>query len=86
MRRLDQALCVHMDHVGAGNLFVRNLACTVHNKWTLSCLIVLDCDYAPTGKEFVSGGFDRTIRIFPYNKGHSRLIILNSLIMFNVRD
>ncbi|XP_062517368.1 DDB1- and CUL4-associated factor 13-like isoform X2 [Corticium candelabrum] len=50
MRRLDQALCVHMDHVGA----------------------VLDCDYAPTGKEFVSGGFDRTIRIFPYNKGHSR--------------
>jgi WD repeat and SOF domain-containing protein 1 len=35
---------------------------------------VLDCDYAPTGREFVSGGFDRTIRIFPYDKGHSREI------------
>ncbi|XP_077990115.1 DDB1- and CUL4-associated factor 13-like [Glandiceps talaboti] len=33
---------------------------------------VLDVDYAPTGKEFVSGSFDKTIRIFPYDKGHSR--------------
>ncbi|XP_052236826.1 DDB1- and CUL4-associated factor 13-like [Dreissena polymorpha] len=33
---------------------------------------VLDVDYSPTGKEFVSGSFDKTLRIFPYDKGHSR--------------
>ena len=33
---------------------------------------VMDVDYAPTGREFVSGSYDRTIRIFPYNGGHSR--------------
>jgi WD repeat and SOF domain-containing protein 1 len=33
---------------------------------------VLDIDFSPTGKEFVSAGFDKTIRIFPYNDGRSR--------------
>lgn len=33
---------------------------------------VLDLDYSPTGKEFVSGSFDKTIRIFPKDSGHSR--------------
>ncbi|XP_007901403.1 DDB1- and CUL4-associated factor 13 [Callorhinchus milii] len=33
---------------------------------------VLDVDYSPTGKEFVSASFDKCIRIFPSNKGHSR--------------
>ncbi|XP_066546574.1 DDB1- and CUL4-associated factor 13 [Amia ocellicauda] len=33
---------------------------------------VLDVDYSPTGKEFVSASFDKCIRIFPANKGHSR--------------
>lgn len=33
---------------------------------------VLDIDFAPTGKEFVTSGFDKTIRIFPYNSGRSR--------------
>jgi len=33
---------------------------------------VLDVDYSPTGKEFVSGSYDKTIRIFPVDKGHSR--------------
>lgn len=33
---------------------------------------VLDVDYAPTGKEIVSGSFDKTIRIFPASKGRSR--------------
>ena len=33
---------------------------------------VIDVDYAPTGKEFVSGSYDKTIRIFPADKGHSR--------------
>ncbi|XP_072179119.1 DDB1- and CUL4-associated factor 13-like [Diadema setosum] len=33
---------------------------------------VLDVDYSPTGREFVSGSFDKTIRIFQTDKGHSR--------------
>jgi len=33
---------------------------------------VLDVDYSPTGKEFVSGSYDKTVRIFPVDKGHSR--------------
>jgi WD repeat and SOF domain-containing protein 1 len=51
-RRLDEAKCVHRDHVSA----------------------VMDIDYSPTGREFVTGSYDRTIRIFPYNGGHSREI------------
>ncbi len=35
---------------------------------------VLDVDFSPTGREFVSGSYDRTVRIFPYNAGHSREI------------
>eukprot|EP00960_Hanusia_phi_P067675 766679-Hanusia_phi.AAC.2 len=63
--RFDSALCVHKDHVSA----------------------VLDVDFAPTvkklpsclsssheqqGREFVSGSYDRTVRIFKYNSGRSR--------------
>lgn len=33
---------------------------------------VLDVDYSPTGKEFVSGSYDRTVRIFSVDKGRSR--------------
>ncbi|GIZ01400.1 DDB1- and CUL4-associated factor 13 [Caerostris extrusa] len=33
---------------------------------------VLDVDYSPTGKEFVSGSYDKTLRIFPLNSGRSR--------------
>ncbi|XP_031834379.1 DDB1- and CUL4-associated factor 13 [Nomia melanderi] len=35
---------------------------------------VIDVDYAPTGKEFVTGSYDKSIRIFESNKGHSREI------------
>merc|ERR1712100_873991 len=35
---------------------------------------VLDVDYSPTGKEFVTGSYDRTIRIFPINASRSREI------------
>ncbi|XP_011502121.1 PREDICTED: DDB1- and CUL4-associated factor 13 [Ceratosolen solmsi marchali] len=33
---------------------------------------VTDVDYSPTGKEFVSGSYDKSIRIFQTNKGHSK--------------
>uniref|UniRef100_A0A7N0TIW4 Sof1-like protein domain-containing protein n=1 Tax=Kalanchoe fedtschenkoi TaxID=63787 RepID=A0A7N0TIW4_KALFE len=49
-RKLDEAKCVHKDHVSA----------------------VMDIDFSPTGREFATGSYDRTVRIFPYNGGHSR--------------
>eukprot|EP00128_Syssomonas_multiformis_P011557 Colp12_sorted_trinity150504_noHs@6414 len=33
---------------------------------------VLDIDYAPTGKEFVTGAYDRSLRIYGVDQGHSR--------------
>jgi len=33
---------------------------------------VLDVDYSPTGREFCSGSYDRTVRIFRINEGKSR--------------
>ncbi|XP_058810747.1 DDB1- and CUL4-associated factor 13 [Phymastichus coffea] len=35
---------------------------------------VIDVDYSPTGKEFVAGSYDKTIRLFEVNKGHSKEI------------
>lgn len=35
---------------------------------------VVDVAYAPTGKEFVSGSYDKTVRIFKVESGHSREI------------
>eukprot|EP00340_Litonotus_pictus_P005016 CAMPEP_0170516146 /NCGR_PEP_ID=MMETSP0209-20121228/2457_1 /TAXON_ID=665100 ORGANISM="Litonotus pictus, Strain P1" /NCGR_SAMPLE_ID=MMETSP0209 /ASSEMBLY_ACC=CAM_ASM_000301 /LENGTH=406 /DNA_ID=CAMNT_0010800941 /DNA_START=214 /DNA_END=1434 /DNA_ORIENTATION=+ len=42
---------------------------TIHKDHLLA---VLDVDYSPTGKEFVTGSFDKTIRIFESNEGRSR--------------
>lgn len=33
---------------------------------------VMDIDFSPTGKEIVTGSYDKTLRIFDSNKGHSR--------------
>ena len=33
-------------------------------------------DYAPTGKEFVSGGYDKSVRIFEHGKVNYNCIIL----------
>ena len=33
---------------------------------------VMSVDYSPTGREFVAGGYDRSVRVFAYNGGHSR--------------
>lgn len=52
MRKLDRALRLHADHVGA----------------------VLDVDYSPTGREIVSGSYDRTIRLFNVRESRSRQV------------
>jgi WD repeat and SOF domain-containing protein 1 len=33
---------------------------------------VIDLDFSPTGKEFVTGSYDKTVRIYEMDKGHSR--------------
>ena len=33
---------------------------------------ILDIDFAPTGREFVTSSFDKSIRIFPFDNGKSR--------------
>lgn len=33
---------------------------------------VNDLDFSPTGREFVTGSFDRTIRVFDYDQGRSK--------------
>jgi WD40 repeat protein len=33
---------------------------------------VMDVDFSPTGREFVAASYDRSVRIFPFNRGHSR--------------
>lgn len=33
---------------------------------------VMDVDYSPTGREFVAGSYDRSVRVFPHTGGHSR--------------
>ena len=37
-------------------------------------MAVMDLDFSPTGREIVSGSFDKTLRIFPVEGGHSREI------------
>jgi hypothetical protein len=32
----------------------------------------MDVDYSPTGREFVAASYDRSVRIFGFNAGHSR--------------
>jgi len=39
---------------------------------------VLDVDYSPTGQEVVTGGFDKSIRIFPRNRSKSREVYYTS--------
>lgn len=56
---------------------------TVHMDHTQA---VMDVNYSPTGKEFVSGSYDRTVRIFPVDKGRSRYvhIMIVQLILYTI--
>lgn len=33
---------------------------------------VMDVSFSPTGQEFASGSYDRTVRVFPHRAGRSR--------------
>jgi WD repeat and SOF domain-containing protein 1 len=44
-------------------------AVTIHEDHVSAVIAI---DYAPTGKEFVTGSYDRTLRIFPSHGGHAR--------------
>ncbi len=48
---------------------------------------VMDVDYSPTGREFVAGSYDRSVRIFRYNGGHSREVYTTKRMqrVFSVR-
>jgi len=48
---------------------------------------VMDIDYSPTGREFVTGSYDRTVRIFGNGAGHSREVYHTKRMqrVFNVR-
>ncbi|KAH9492019.1 DDB1- and CUL4-associated factor 13 [Bulinus truncatus] len=50
---------------------IRNLTMSV-NKHEDHIAAVMDVDYAPTGKEFATAGYDRSVRIFNAVEGHSR--------------
>ena len=38
-------------------------------------MAVIDCEYSPTGKEVVSGSYDRTLRIFDVTQVKSRYVL-----------
>ena len=46
-----------------------NVSTCVHKDFVSA---VLDVDYSPTGREFVAGSYDKSIRLFDFNSGHSR--------------
>ena len=46
-----------------------DIATCVHKDFVSA---VMDIDYSPTGREFVAGSYDRTVRLFDYNAGHSK--------------
>lgn len=37
---------------------------------------VMDVDYSPTGREFVTGSYDKSLRIFSCERGRSRFVFL----------
>jgi WD repeat and SOF domain-containing protein 1 len=86
MRRLDTALNVHQDHVRAPpRKTTHRPTVSAHHSppsrvvvvvgrrfLSLKVAAVLDIDYSPTGEEFVTGSYDRTLRIFRRSEGRSR--------------
>jgi hypothetical protein len=78
MRKLDIATNIHKDFVSVRSrsafICILTFTCLCANLmlgW--ACLqAVMDVDYSPTGREFVAGSYDRSVRVFAYNGGRSR--------------
>ena len=82
MRKMNRAMMVHKDHASAVYVFIPQVAslanvAIVSN--VTSCVLYLclvfhrmDVAYSPTGREFVAGSYDRTIRIFNVRSTKSR--------------
>ncbi|BGP48513.1 Protein sof1 [Rhodotorula kratochvilovae] len=63
-------LCASEDH----NLYtfdMRNLSTTTQ-VFKGHVAAVMSCDWSPTGREFVSGSYDRTLRLWKQGEGNSR--------------
>jgi WD repeat and SOF domain-containing protein 1 len=80
MRKMNRAMMVHKDHVSAvyvtlsqawhsGAAHAKSLTWTFVRGWPFHSM---DVAYSPTGREFVSGSYDRTIRIFNVRSAKSR--------------
>src|SRR3990167_430974 len=70
MRKLGSALKVHTDHLGA--VFVIFFSSLGFFVLLIFENASLDIDYSPTGQEFVTGSYDKTIRIFSIHSKGSR--------------
>ena len=73
MRKLDIATNVHKDFVSvrSEHALLRLPGAQVLTP-PANAQAVMDVDYSPTGREFVAGSYDRSVRIFAYNGGRSR--------------
>jgi WD repeat and SOF domain-containing protein 1 len=47
---------------------------------------VLTLDYSPTGREIVTGSYDKSIRIFGFDHGHSREVYHTKRMQVRTRD
>lgn len=85
MRNLSSPLVLHSDHVAAGKIISNNIKSFKFRRFLtqfISFRLVMDVDFAPTGREFVSGGYDKTIRIFPSHNSKSRYY--TTIILFHI--
>lgn len=85
VRKFDRALNVLKGHVAVGSthlaLFSWGCFCRCRNRGSGYFLrismtdrkqAVMDVEFSPTGEELVTASYDRTIRIFARDQGHSR--------------
>jgi WD40 repeat protein len=47
---------------------------------------VLTLDYSPTGREIVTGSYDKSVRIFGFDQGHSREVYHTKRMQVRTRD
>ncbi|OAF68698.1 hypothetical protein A3Q56_03570 [Intoshia linei] len=53
-------------------LFLKRQQISFYGIFPITIIKLIDLDYSPTGTEFVSASYDKSLRIFNSNKGHSR--------------